>query len=219
MDGVLVDSDEAKTSAWLTAVTEVCRPSLALAADLDRYNRCHRGVPRACKFRYVIEVLTAAGCALPDGTLEALLATYAALLEPLLAAAPAAPGAAEFLLGWPGPVAVATSAPLAEAAGHITRLGLRPMDHISAYPTSKTDALKELARQTGGATVFFGDAPSDQAAAWAASVAFVGIGDNVPPSGQPMLDHAATLSGLLGKEEQIAAAVLKLAVSPRADRG
>jgi hypothetical protein len=93
------------------------------------------------------------------------------------------------------------------------------MDHISAYPTSKTDALKELARQTGGATVFFGDAPSDQAAAWAASVAFVGIGDNVPPSGQPMLDHAATLSGLLGKEEQIAAAVLKLAVSPWADRG
>jgi beta-phosphoglucomutase-like phosphatase (HAD superfamily) len=220
MDGVLVDSEEVKISAWLTAVFEVCCPSSALAAELDRYNRGHRGVARAGKFRYVIEFLTAADCALPDGALDALLARYAALLEPLLAAAPAAPGAAEFLLGWPGPVAVATSAPLAEAARHLTRLGLRPMDYISAYPTSKTDALRELARQTGGATVFFGDAPSDAAAARTASVPFVGIGDNVPASGQPMLDHADTLSALLGREEQIAAAVLELALSPEAaDRG
>ena len=216
MDGVLVDSEQVKISAWLAAVSEVCRPSAALAAELDRYNRGHRGVPRAGKFRYVIELLTAVGYTLPDGTLEALLARYAALLEPLVAAAPAAPGAAEFLLGWPGPVAVATSAPLAEAAGHLTRLGFRPMDHISAYPMSKADALRELALQTGAATVFFGDAPSDQAAARAASVPFVGIGDKVPLSGQPMLDHATTLRELLSREEQIAAAVLNLAVSPRA---
>lgn len=215
MDGVLVDSERVKIGAWLTAVTEVCRPSPALAAELDRYNRGHRGVPRAGKFRYVIEFLTTAGYTLPGGTLEALLARYAALLEPL-AAAPAAPGAAEFLLSWPGPVAVATSAPLAEAAGHLTRLGLRPMDHISAYPTSKADALRELARQTGGATVFFGDAPSDQAAARAARVPFVGIGDNFRLPGQPILDHASTLRELLSRQEQIAAAVLNLAVSPGA---
>jgi hypothetical protein len=30
-----------------------------------------------------------------------------------------------------------------------------------------------------------------------------------------MLDNAGTLSGLLGREEQIAAAVLKLAISPQ----
>lgn len=213
LDGVLVDSEQVKIGAWLTAVTEVCGPPPALAAELDRYNRGHRGIPRADKFRYVIEFLTAAGCALPGRTHEVLLATYAALLEPLVAEAPAAPGAVEFLLGWPGPVAVATSAPLGEAAAHLTRLGFRPVDHISAYPTSKTDALRELARQTGGATVFFGDAPSDQAAARAASVPFVGIGDNVLPCGQAMLDHAGTLGGLLGLQEQIAAAVLKLAVS------
>ncbi len=216
MDGVLVDAEQVKISAWLTAVTEVCRPSPALAAELDRYNRGHRGVPRAGKFQYVIEFLTAAGYTLPGRTLEALLARYAALLEPLVATAPAAPGAAEFLLGWPGPVAVATSAPLAEAAGHLTRLGFRPMDHVSAYPTSKADALRELARQTGGATVFFGDAPSDQAAARAAWVPFVGIGDNVRHSDQPMLDHASTLRELLTRQEQIAAAVVKLAVSPGA---
>jgi beta-phosphoglucomutase-like phosphatase (HAD superfamily) len=214
MDGVLVDSEEAKVSAWVAAVIEVCHPSPAQAAELDRYNRGHRGVPRAEKFLYVIEFLTAVGCRLPEGTLGALLTEYAALLEPLVAAAPAAPGAAEFLLRWPGPVAVATSAPLAEAAGHLTRLGFRPMHQISAYPTPKSDALRQLARQTSGATVFFGDAPSDVAAAQAASVPFVGIGDNVPPSVQPMLDHADTLSGLLEREEQIAAAVLKLAVSP-----
>ncbi len=216
MDGVLVDSEEAKISAWLTAVTEVCRPSPALAADLDRYNRGHRGIPRADKFQHVIKFLTVAGCTLPEGALEALLATYAALLEPLAATVPAAPGATEFLLGWPGPVAVATSAPLAEALGHLTRLGFRPMDHVSAYPTAKKDALRELARHTGGAAVFFGDAPSDQAAAQAASLPFVGIGDNVPRSGQGILDHADTLSGLLGREEQIAAAVLEFAVSSRA---
>jgi hypothetical protein len=44
----------------------------------------------------------------------------------------------------------------------------------------------------------------------AASVPFVAIGNNVPPSRQAMLDHAGTPSGLLGREEQIAAAVLKL---------
>jgi phosphoglycolate phosphatase-like HAD superfamily hydrolase len=91
------------------------------------------------------------------------------------------------------------------------------MDHISAYPTSQTDALRQLAQQTGGTTVFFGDAPSDQAAARSASVPFAAIGDNVPPSRQAMLDHAGTLSGLLGREEQIAAAVLKLAI-PRSGR-
>lgn len=41
MDGVLVDSEQVKISTWLTAVTEVCRPSPALAAELDRYNRPH----------------------------------------------------------------------------------------------------------------------------------------------------------------------------------
>jgi hypothetical protein len=92
---------------------------------------------RVGKFRDVIEFLTAAGCTLPDRTLEALLARYAAVLEPPVAAAPAAPGAAEFLRSWPGPVAVATSAPLAEAAGHLASLRFRPMDHISAYPTPK----------------------------------------------------------------------------------
>ena len=101
--------------------------------------------------------------------------------------------------------------------GHLARLRFRPMDHISAYPTSKTDALRQPARQTGGATVFFWDATSDQAAARAASVPFVAIGDNVPPSRQAILDHAGTLSGLLGREEQIAAAVLKLAI-PRGGR-
>jgi len=213
LDGVLVDSEKVKIMAWLTAVTEVCRPSPALAAHLDRYNRGHRGVPRTDKFSYVIEFLTGAGCTLPGGTLQALLARYAALLEPLMAAVPAAPGAAEFLLRWPGPVAVATSAPPAEAAAHLTRLGFRPIDHMSAYPTSKTDALRELARQSGGATVFFGDAPADQAAALAASVPFIGIGDRLPPQRQAMLDHAATLSGLLGRQDQIAATVLKLAVA------
>jgi phosphoglycolate phosphatase-like HAD superfamily hydrolase len=109
-------------------------------------------------------------------------------------------------------------AAFAEAAGHLTRLCFRPMGHIWAYPTSQTDALRQLARQTGGATVFFGDAPSDQAAARAASVPFVAIGDNVPSSRQAMFDHAGTLSGLLGKEEQIAAAAaLKLAI-PRSGR-
>jgi hypothetical protein len=43
---------------------------------------------RVGKFRDVIEFLTAAGCTLPDRTLEALLARYAAVLEPPVAAGP-----------------------------------------------------------------------------------------------------------------------------------
>jgi beta-phosphoglucomutase-like phosphatase (HAD superfamily) len=215
VDGVLVDSEEAKIGAWLRAVTGICRPPPGLAAELDQYNRAHRGIPRADKFRHVIASLTTVGYPLPAGALEALLATYATLLEPLLATAPAAPGAAEFLLRWPGPVAVATSAPLAEATGHLTRLGFRPMTSVSAYPTSKTDALRQLARQSDGAAVFFGDAPSDQAAARAACIPFVGIGANIPAPGTAMLDHAQTLSGLLSREKQIADAVLKSAVSPK----
>ena len=124
MDGVLVDSEEAKIGAWLSAVTGVCHPSPELAAELDRYNRAHRGIPRAEKFRHVITSLTAADYTLPADVLETLLATYAA------------------------------------------------------------------------------------------SVPFVGIGSNIPASDHAMLEHAETLGGLLGREEQIADAVLKSAVAP-----
>ena len=108
---------------------------------------------RVGKFRDVIEFLTTVGCTLPDRTLEAFLARYAAVLEPLVAAAPGCAGRG----GMPAQLARSgrDQRSARRGGGHLARLRFRPMDHISAYPTSKTDALRQPARQTGGATVFF----------------------------------------------------------------
>lgn len=213
MDGVLVDSEEVKIKAWLTAVTEVCRPSPALAADLDRYNRGHRGVPRVGKFRYVIEFLTAAGCTLPDRTLEALLARYAALLEPLVAAAPAARrnscAAGQVRSRWRPALRSQRRRGTSLACASARWATYRPIPPPKRTPSGNWPG-RPVARPFSPGT-----RPATRRPARAASVPFVGIGNNVPPSRQAMLDHAGTLSGLLGREEQIAAAVLKLAISPQ----
>ncbi len=77
LDGVLVDSEATKMSAFHLAVGDVLRPSGEIMDRIDACNRYHRGVPRRDKFTFAT-ALAAGGH--DAATVQALLSAYATLL-------------------------------------------------------------------------------------------------------------------------------------------
>lgn len=197
LDGVLIDSETVKITAWIEAVDSVLAPAPELRAALDSYNRSQRGIPRRTKFAHAVDATDA-----PLDRVDLLLENYARLLRERSAEVVAMPGAAAFLDAWPGPLAVASSAPISEVEASLDRLSLGPFAHIFGYPISKADALREL---SGNSTrvVLFGDAAADRAAAQSARVPFVGIGPAVGHATTD-LDHGGTLDDLLPRIPRLA---------------
>jgi beta-phosphoglucomutase-like phosphatase (HAD superfamily) len=197
LDGVLIDSETVKIGAWIEAVDSILAPAPELRTSLDSYNRSQRGIPRRIKFAYAVDATSA-----PLDCVDLLLEHYARLLREQSGAVTATPGAAAFLDVWPGPLAVASSAPIGEVEVSLDRLSLGPFTHIFGYPISKTDALIELSKNSTR-VVFFGDAAADRAAAQSAGVPFVGIGPAVGHTTTD-LDHGGTLDDLLPRVPRLA---------------
>jgi beta-phosphoglucomutase-like phosphatase (HAD superfamily) len=169
MDGVLLDSEHIKLTAWSRAVAEVLNPTLSDLEVLNRYNRRARGIPRITKFEYVLHYLGA-----HRSQLGSLLDRYELLLADRMIELKPMPGAIEFVSAWPGRRWVVSSAPSANIAGLVSRAGFPPFDRVCGYPTTKVAALSAARRL--GTTVYFGDAAADRDAALVADVAFVAIG-------------------------------------------
>jgi beta-phosphoglucomutase-like phosphatase (HAD superfamily) len=201
LDGVLIDSEAVKIAAWIETVDSVLAPGSALRATLDNYNRSQRGIPRRIKFTHAVDATGA-----PHDQVDVLLEHYARLLRERSAAVVAMPGAAAFLDASPGPLAVASSAPIGEVELSLERLSLGPFARIFGYPMAKTDALRELSENSTG-VVFFGDAVADRAAAQSAGVPFVGIGPAVGHA-KTDLDYGSTLHDLWPR-------ILSLTFGPR----
>lgn len=199
MDGVLIDSEAAKISCWIQAVSTVLSPDANALQRLDSYNRSHRGVPRTVKFAHAARVMGA-----DDHLVSKMLGTYAELLEVALAQPRAFDGSREFVRNWPGDIAVVSSAPEGEVGSLLGMLGYRIFDHIFGFPTSKSDALSRLSSRYD-ALVFFGDAPADRNVARAKGVPFVAIGEAITPDSSD-LAAAATLGELVGQETHLAVA-------------
>lgn len=205
LDGVLVDSEATKIAAFLQSVEQVLAPADLLLLDVDAYNRAQRGVPRRLKFDWAVQRVR--GEKRPDLT-RRLLRMYADLLAEALEEVPAMPGAIPFVETWPGPVAVATSAPRDEAQRHLVRLGFRLPSRLFDGSTPKPDALRQLARQSSAQTIYFGDAQADLDAAREAGVKFVAIGRALEEVvDQALLCHATNLEELLPRQAELISAV------------
>lgn len=197
LDGVLVDTEALKASAWLLAVQQVADPPRAVLGDLDTYNRSRRGVPRREKFEHVAACLGE-----PPERVEGLLAAYADLLSAGLARAEALPGAREFVRRWRGARSIVSSAPTEEIHSHLGRLGFPRFDAIYSSTTAKEAALRDFESRHGN-TVFFGDAVADAQAASRIGCAFVAIGPNRMSFDTNAVASADNLASLLHRVSEL----------------
>jgi beta-phosphoglucomutase-like phosphatase (HAD superfamily) len=212
LDGVLVDSESVKLTAWSQAVVAVLDPPAEQLAELDRYNRDHRGVPRREKFEVVLRRVL--GVVRAD-ELRQLLDAYEQVLAPGLVRVPALPGAQRFIGTWPGPVYLVTSAPEPEARAQVGRLGFREFDGYFSGSLSKAQSLRVI-HESNEAIVFFGDAAADARAAREAGCAFVAVGPRRQEFDVDALRSVQTLEQLLEEEDSMANAVPDHPRVPRA---
>jgi phosphoglycolate phosphatase-like HAD superfamily hydrolase len=176
MDGVLIDSERVKLTAFEEAVAEVCRPDGTRMKAVAAYNAASRGVPREQKIEHVLREILGA----TTGLLPAVAARYADKLAARLPLCAPVRGVAGFLSAVDAQLHVASSAPVSEIRANLERHDLlHHFASVSGHPLTKTQVLTDLRRSHPTAkVVFFGDAPADLAAARAAGVAFAAVDPN-----------------------------------------
>jgi beta-phosphoglucomutase-like phosphatase (HAD superfamily) len=175
-DGVLADSVEVKTEAFRALYL----PDGPEVADrVVAHHRDNGGMSRFDKFAvYEREFV---GRPFDDARCQELAGRFSELVLAGVLAAPAIPGAEEFLRQAAAacPCFVVSATPEPEIRHIVTERALAPLlTEVTGAPTSKTENLARLLREhrlDPTACVFFGDAVSDYDAATACGVRFVGI--------------------------------------------
>ncbi len=176
LDGVLVDSEPVKLRSFAEACRDVWRLSEEELQTIHSYNARQRGVPRRQKFEFVHRHLVMRG---DNASVTRVIERYGELLEQRLPAVALLPGVREFLDLVPGRRFVLSAAPEDEATTQLVRHRIDGyFDAMFASAASKADTLRRISRAVDGPVVFFGDAPTDQAAAVATGVRFVAVNPN-----------------------------------------
>jgi phosphoglycolate phosphatase-like HAD superfamily hydrolase len=176
LDGVLVDSEPVKLEAFAEACRDVWRLTDDELQTIRVYNARQRGVPRKQKFEFVHRHLVMRG---DNASVTRVNERYGQLLEQRLPAVPLLPGVRQFLDSVPGRRFVLSAAPEDEVTSQLVRHGIdAAFEALFASAAGKADTLRRISAAVDGPVVFFGDAPSDQAAAVATGVRFVPVNPN-----------------------------------------
>ena len=176
LDGVLVDSEPVKLASFAEACRDVWRLTDDELQTIRVYNARQRGVPRRLKFEFVHRHLVMRG---DNASVARVVDRYGELLEQRLPAVPLLPGVRTFLESVPGRRFVLSAAPEDEVTHQLIRHGIDgAFEALFASAAGKAETLRRIASACEGPVVFFGDAPSDQAAAVATDVRFVPVNPN-----------------------------------------
>ena len=176
LDGVLVDSEPVKLRSFAEACRDVWRLSDEELQTIHAYNARQRGIPRRQKFEFVHRHLVMRG---DNASVTRVMERYGELLEQRLPSVALLPGVRDFLDTVPGRRFVLSAAPEDEVTTQLIRHRIDGyFEALFASATAKADTLRRIARAVDGPLVFFGDAPSDQAAAVATGVRFVPVNPN-----------------------------------------
>lgn len=176
LDGVLVDSEAVKLQSFAEACRDVWRLSDEELQTIQVYNARQRGVPRKQKFEFVHRHLVMRG---DNASVSRVNERYGELLAQRLPLVPLLPGVRHFLQTVPGRRFVLSAAPEDEVTNTLLRHGIDDaFEALFASAAGKAETLRRIAAAVEGPVVFFGDAPSDQAAAVATGVRFVPVNPN-----------------------------------------
>ncbi|MDX6201877.1 MAG: hypothetical protein QOF82_1916 [Frankiales bacterium] len=176
LDGVLVDSEPVKLQSFAEACRDVWRLTDEELQTIRVYNARQRGVPRRQKFEFVHRHLVMRG---DNASVTRVNERYGELLEQRLPGVSLLPGVRHFLETVPGRRFVLSAAPENEVTDTLVRHGIDDaFEALFASAAGKADTLRRIAAAVDGPVVFFGDAPSDQAAAVATAVRFVPVNPN-----------------------------------------
>ncbi len=175
-DGVIMDSMHLKLEAYLRAVERFgFEPS-----EVDRLMRVHMGQSRQRILRWMYEDLS--GEAMPDDVFEEVLAVFNAHDDAFRVRMEYVPGSREFLEKVHSRfyTAVITGTPedvILKTTAHFELDGF--FDVVRGSPDRKIDIAAELLERNGldpATTLFVGDGKTDQEAAEANGLRFVGRG-------------------------------------------
>ena len=176
LDGVLVDSEPVKLESFAEACRDVWRLTDDELQTIRVYNARQRGVPRKQKFEFVHRHLVMRG---DNASVTRVNERYGELLAMRLPAVSLLPGVRHFLDSVPGRRFVLSAAPEDEVTNTLIRHGIDgAFEALFASAAGKAETLRRIASAVDGPVVFFGDAPSDQAAAVATGVRFVPVNPN-----------------------------------------
>jgi beta-phosphoglucomutase-like phosphatase (HAD superfamily) len=176
LDGVLVDSESVKLQSFAEACRDVWRLSDEELQTIRVYNGRQRGVPRRQKFEFVHRHLVMRG---DNASVTRVVERYGELLEQRLPAVALLPGARQFLETVPAQRFVLSAAPEDEVTTQLIRHRIDgAFEALFASAVGKAETLRRISAAVEGPVVFFGDAPSDQAAAVATGVRFVAVNPN-----------------------------------------
>lgn len=201
-DGVLVDSVEVKTEAFMALYAD---HGEAVVAEVRAFHLRNGGMSRYDKLRHWQRTLVAG----PDdeATVQALGDRFGAIVKSRVIAAPeiAGAGAALATLSARLPLHVASATPEAELKEIVAARGLTGyFASIHGVPTRKAEALRmRLAEGIAADEVLMiGDATADHAAALEVGTAFLGVvapGRRSPfPAGTPTVPTLEGLAERLG---------------------
>jgi beta-phosphoglucomutase len=173
MDGVILQSNHVKHAAMLDLFAEWPQ-HIGL---IEQYNRGGGGIPRKIKFRHIWEQILR----LPyDGVVESALAKqYELALTDSLLKAPIVEGVDRLFTDADVPVYVCSAAPQGEVRRQLEHRHFAA--HVAAAfgdPVGKADALRQVIVRSGADArdiVFFGDSPTDRAAAVEVGVRFIAV--------------------------------------------
>jgi phosphoglycolate phosphatase-like HAD superfamily hydrolase len=176
LDGVLVDSEPVKLQSFAEACRDVWRLTDEELQSIRVYNARQRGVPRRQKFEFVHRHLVMRG---DNASVTRVNERYGELLEQRLPAVPLLPGVLHFLQTVPARRFVLSAAPEDEVTHQLIRHGIDgAFEALFASAAGKAETLRRIVAAVDTPVVFFGDAPSDQAAAVATGVRFVPVNPN-----------------------------------------
>jgi phosphoglycolate phosphatase-like HAD superfamily hydrolase len=176
LDGVLVDSEPVKLASFVEACRDVWRLTDDELQTIRVYNARQRGVPRRQKFEFVHRHLVMRG---DNASVTRVVERYGQLLEQRLPSVRLLPGVRSFLEMVQGRRFVLSAAPEDEVTTQLMRHHIDgAFEALFASAAGKAETLRRIAAAVDGPVVFFGDAPSDQAAAVATNVRFVPVNPN-----------------------------------------
>jgi phosphoglycolate phosphatase-like HAD superfamily hydrolase len=176
LDGVLVDSESVKLRSFAEACRDVWRLTDEELQTIQVYNARQRGVPRRQKFEFVHRHLVMRG---DNASVTRVIERYGELLDQRLPAVSLLPGVRTFLDAVPGRRFVLSAAPEDEVTGQLVRHRIDGyFEALFASAAGKAETLRRIEAAVEAPVVFFGDVPSDQAAAVATGARFVAVNPN-----------------------------------------
>lgn len=196
-DGVLVDSVDVKTEAFLALYAQ---ESDAFRSEIVRHHLAFGGITRRVKISHFERLRT--GSAPDESLLESLVERFADIVKARVIAAPEMPGAQALLefLAPRLPLFVCSGTPEGELREIVAARGWA--DHfvgIHGAPTSKSVMLESIVRRlrcAPGDLLMIGDAATDRDAARVVGARFllVAPGDGASPSSlsEPCIAHPGT---------------------------